>query len=111
VFEATQPIQMLMQHANQVPTPPSKETELPVPPELDALVLHLLSKGPHERPASAEAVNAALASISLKPEWTAARRREWWDTHRPVAGEFGITSLDEPAVGGVVLPAVADSAP
>jgi serine/threonine-protein kinase len=110
VFDATQPIQMLVQHANQTPDPPSRATELAVPPELDALVLQLLSKAPEDRPATADETARHLAAIPMPAgAWTRERARVWWDRYRPAAQDFGIVSLDEPGGGRVVQPAVADA--
>jgi serine/threonine-protein kinase len=110
VFDATQPIQMLVQHANQPPDPPSSVTELSIPPELDALVLQLLSKSPEDRPATADETERQLAAIPVATgRWTRERAREWWDTHQPAAEYFGILSLDAPGNGRVIQPAVADS--
>ena len=39
VFDAETSIQMVARHVQQKPVPPSQKTELPVPPELDRLIL------------------------------------------------------------------------
>ena len=54
VFEADTPMKMLMQHVQAGPVPPSQRTELPIPRELDELVLACLEKDPHKRPQNAE---------------------------------------------------------
>ena len=46
VFEADTPMKMLMQHVHARPVPPSQRTELPIPRELDELVLACLEKDP-----------------------------------------------------------------
>jgi len=53
VFEAETSMKMLMQHVQARPAPPSERTELPVPPQLDQLVLACLEKDPDKRPQSA----------------------------------------------------------
>ncbi len=54
VFEADTPMKMLMQHVHAQPVPPSQRTELPIPRELDELVLACLQKDPDMRPQNAE---------------------------------------------------------
>jgi len=81
VFAASSPVQMMMLHATREPDPPSRCTELPVPPELDALILDLLRKEKEARPASAEAVVARLDGIPLDRPWDSAQARQWWDRH------------------------------
>ena len=51
VFEADTPMKMLLQHVQAQPVPPSQRTELPIPRELDELVLACLAEG-SERPAA-----------------------------------------------------------
>ena len=46
VFEADTPMKMLMQHVHAKPVPPSQRTELPIPRELDELVLVVPREGP-----------------------------------------------------------------
>jgi len=82
VFPGTTPAQMLLHHAQTAPTPPSAASELPIPRELDAVILHCLEKDPRKRPANAHAVEQALAAIPVEP-WTEARARKWWDLHAP----------------------------
>ena len=45
VFEADTPMKMLLQHVQTQPVPPSQRTELPIPRELDELVLACLREG------------------------------------------------------------------
>ncbi len=83
VFEARSSVQMLMHHVGREPEPPSRCTELPVPPELDALILDLLRKEKDTRPATATEVVARLDAIPLERAWDRERARLWWDHHRP----------------------------
>ncbi len=83
VFTGTTPVQVMMEHANTEPEPPSRCTELPVPPELDALILGLLRKDKAARPASAAEVVARLDGIPLDQRWDEERARLWWEHHRP----------------------------
>jgi serine/threonine-protein kinase len=82
VFEADQAIQLITKHLQAEPARPSAQTELPVPPALDDLVLACLAKKPADRPASAATLARALASIDVEP-WGEEQAKAWWDTHRP----------------------------
>ena len=82
VFEAANGLQMIAKHMREVPVPPSKRTELPVPAELDRLVLACLAKKPEDRPASAAELSLALGSVAGEP-WGESEAEEWWGTHAP----------------------------
>jgi eukaryotic-like serine/threonine-protein kinase len=82
VFQATGPTQMLLHHVQSAPRPPSEGSPLPIPPELDALVMQCLEKAPANRPASALDLDAALAQVPGEP-WTQERARAWWQRHAP----------------------------
>ena len=58
-FVADTPFAILKKHVLEEPPPPSRVRPV-VPPQLDALVLHLLRKEPADRPAGAEALVIAL---------------------------------------------------
>ena len=75
--------EIMNRHVQDDPTPPSKHTELEIPPELDELVLMCLAKHRDQRPANGEELRKLLAALKLEPEWTQDRARRWWDTHIP----------------------------
>ena len=85
VFEGRTAMETMMQHAQAEPVPPSARTELEVPAALDRIVLACLAKNPDDRPASADALAEALASIVPLATWTAGHAHEWWDRHHPAA--------------------------
>src|SRR5262245_6200321 len=74
-------MEVLMQHTQAVPLPPSVRTEMEVPSALDDIVLACLAKDPDNRPSSADTLSEALASIATGSPWTTSRAREWWDLH------------------------------
>jgi eukaryotic-like serine/threonine-protein kinase len=83
VFEAKSAGRLMHLHIQEPPVPPSQRTELPVPPELDAVVLSCLAKAPADRPADANVLRDRLARLDLGSRWTRERAQRWWGTHRP----------------------------
>jgi len=84
VFEATTAARMLTQHLEAQPLPPSRRTELEIPPELDAIILDCLAKRPADRPGSTAELSRRLAACPVRGTWTDQRAHEWWDRHLPV---------------------------
>jgi serine/threonine-protein kinase len=85
VFEADNALQSITKRLQETPVPPSQRTELPVPPDLDALVLACLAAQPPDRPATAGEVDRRLAALSL-PRWTDEEAARWWAARFPPAG-------------------------
>jgi serine/threonine-protein kinase len=78
VFDATTPAQMLLQHVQTQPVPPSTRAELHIPKELDAILMMCLEKDPPKRPSSALQLEAALARVRCEAPWTNERAQKWW---------------------------------
>ncbi len=94
VFTGDTPMQLLVQHAQAMPEPPSARTELPIPKELDSIVLSCLAKDPSDRPQTARELARRLEAVAVDGEWTPELARAWWDTHQPapsrsVSGTIG----------------------
>ena len=85
LFEANTPAQMLLQHVQTPPVPPSKKSELPIPRPLEAILMKCLEKDPAMRPSSALELESELARVTAPAAWTNQRAREWWGTHAPEA--------------------------
>jgi hypothetical protein len=81
VFEAGNPRELFSLHVQGTPIPPSQRTELPIPRELDALVLACLEKDPARRPQDASAVLEALDRCRTAQCWDNAAARTWWERH------------------------------
>jgi serine/threonine protein kinase len=92
VFEAPNAIQMLYQHANNHPVPPSRRSELDIPAELDSVILACLAKHPDDRPHSAGELSLRLAAAVTGETWSEERAHRWWDRHHPEAGKPEPTS-------------------
>jgi hypothetical protein len=84
VFEGRTYAAMLLAHASEEASPPSKKAEQAIPPSLDAVVLSCLEKEPQDRVQTAEDLIAQLDSVELERPWTNERAEEWWKEH---AGE------------------------
>lgn len=71
-------MEIMMDHARREPVPPGRL--VPVPAELDALVLSLLAKDPEQRPPNARSVIHALDAVPLPPggQWGEAQQEAWW---------------------------------
>jgi serine/threonine-protein kinase len=83
VFRADTPIGVMMHHAHTAPVPPSERTKLPIPPQLDQLILCWLEKDPTKRPQSARELSRRLGEIPVTEPWTEDRARLWWTRHEP----------------------------
>jgi eukaryotic-like serine/threonine-protein kinase len=85
VFTADTAIKLLLAHAHAAPVPPSSRTELPIPRDLEALVLTCLEKNREQRPRTARDLLRRLDAIALQKQWTETAAREWWQVHLPAA--------------------------
>ena len=81
VYSADTPMKMFVQHLQAAPVPPSERSELPIPPELDQLVLACLSKDPNGRPQTADELLRRLERVPLRSPWTNEAARQWWNAH------------------------------
>jgi tRNA A-37 threonylcarbamoyl transferase component Bud32 len=79
VFEAENVFQVIVKHLQEAPVPPSRRTELPIPEELDAVVLACLVKERDNRMHSARELRRALATIDV-PSWGDEQAARWWTT-------------------------------
>jgi serine/threonine-protein kinase len=82
VFQAPNAIQLMYQHANTPPVPPSQRSELEISPELDRIILACLAKHPDDRPQTAGELSRQLAT-AVPTGWTEEQAHRWWDRHHP----------------------------
>jgi eukaryotic-like serine/threonine-protein kinase len=83
VFTGDTPMQLLLAHAQTPPEPPSSRTEMPIPQDLEAVVLSCLAKNPEDRPKSPRHLLQRLDAVAFRQPWTDERAREWWKLHLP----------------------------
>lgn len=84
VFEKDTAIATIVAHTNEAPEAPSTRTELPIPAELNSLVMACLAKVPCERPSTADMLERALGEVRVETPWSQERAAEWWRLHFPV---------------------------
>jgi DNA-binding NtrC family response regulator len=82
-FVGTDVMELLKQHVDATPLPPSALAPDPIPQDLDALVMECLAKDPAHRPATAEQLVTRLDSLSVAQWWSQQRARAWWTLHEP----------------------------
>jgi serine/threonine-protein kinase len=83
VFEAESSMKMLIQHLHAQPTRPSERSELPIPRELDDLVMACLQKDPGLRPQNAGELLGMAYSCRCAEGWGQPQAEQWWKTHLP----------------------------
>ena len=80
VFQADTPMKMFVEHLQGTPVPPSQRTELPIPRDLEAIVMQCLEKDPQKRPDAAELFQMSCQCKASDP-WDNEAAREWWELH------------------------------
>lgn len=83
VFEGETPLKMMVRHVQAEPVAPSLRTELPIPKELDELVLACLRKDPNERPQDAGELFRMACGCRSCSTWNEERAQRWWEMHLP----------------------------
>jgi eukaryotic-like serine/threonine-protein kinase len=106
VFEAPNATAMLLRHLQQAPEPPSKYSPLPIPADLEQVVLACLSKDPSARPTSAVQLAERLRACAASALWNEYRAQEWWTAHMRRPNDDVQASPSEHA--GTLTPSIPD---
>jgi serine/threonine-protein kinase len=80
VFEAENALGMAFHHVNTAPVPPSLRTELPIPRDLERLIMDCLEKDRNRRPASIAEVARRLRAMKGIDVWSRDQAIHWWQT-------------------------------
>jgi serine/threonine-protein kinase len=99
LFGGSSSLDLIIDHVKTIPQHPKEVSELPIPDELDALVMKCLEKEPRDRFQTAEALKEALLAVALPERWSQGRARDWWALHAPEA--FDAVDYDSSASGGL----------
>jgi serine/threonine-protein kinase len=103
VFEADTSMKMLLQHLNAEPVPPSQRTELPIPRELDELILACLQKDPDRRPQDAGELFRMACNCRSLDDWNRDKAEHWWRIHLPeFTGPLTLGDIHRAPAAGVV---------
>ncbi|MEO8259538.1 MAG: serine/threonine-protein kinase [Acidobacteriota bacterium] len=92
VFPDSNPMTMALRHVQSRPDPPSARTAVPIPADLERIVMQCLEKRPSDRPASARGVAALFEACQLVP-WTQAEAVVWWETHLPATSSLRLLTV------------------
>ncbi|MBW3540980.1 MAG: serine/threonine protein kinase [Planctomycetes bacterium] len=83
-FMGTNPLQVMIAHARDEATPPSKLNP-EVPADLEAVILKCLSKRPADRYQTAAELRAVLTSCAAAGRWTEREANAWWHASNAAA--------------------------
>jgi hypothetical protein len=81
LFDSEHVEELLVKQVKEEPLPFSERTGVKISTDLEKLVMRCLAKRPEERPATAEALEQALAQCTNAGSWTRAVGEEWWRTN------------------------------
>ena len=102
VFEGATALRTMVDHVEATPEPPSTRAEVPVPEELDRVILQCLAKDPNRRPQTAEELERMLDQVPCGSRWTPERAHAWWDMHQPERAKDPLPHTRD-LMGGVTL--------
>jgi eukaryotic-like serine/threonine-protein kinase len=100
------PMQIVMDHIQKLPQPPSQRTTAPIPEELDFILLQCLRKDPNERPQTMQDFAESLRRIRFESTWTPDRARRWWQEN--ASRRDAAPAITEPAPRVVTIAGLAD---
>ena len=84
-FTSDNAMELLTDHVQRAPVPPSERIRQPIPPALEKIVMSCLAKNPGQRPANARVLAHLLMTADLagSEAWDDARMHVWWEQQLP----------------------------
>jgi serine/threonine-protein kinase len=94
VFGGAKTINLIAQHLQAEPVPPSDRTTQSIPASLERLIMKALAKDPSRRPQSANEFSEALSWVQAD-QWGEKQASEWWQASNPTvnARVYGISGI------------------
>jgi len=83
VFEGDTTMDLLVQHLEKEPEPPSVRTEQAISPDLEALILACMHKEADKRPQTIRDVLKSLRAVQPSVEWSECQAHDWWQDQAP----------------------------
>jgi serine/threonine-protein kinase len=93
VFSGETASEILAQHVNAVPVPPSIHSPFPVEVSLDDIILECLAKDLERRPPDALDAARRFAACDVGDPWTEEHAERWWREHVPKAEAWAAGSF------------------
>jgi serine/threonine-protein kinase len=90
VFDEKTPTATALAHVQKEPVPPSERSEMPIPADLERVILRCLAKKPEERPHSAQELSRLLDACTASPGWTREDAAAWWQDYLPESSSYRI---------------------
>ena len=84
---------VLWSHRSVDPVPPGERLGMPVPADLETVIMGCLEKNPDGRYQSARALSEALDSCADAGAWTDRLAELWWAAFRPPGPDVGATTF------------------
>lgn len=78
-FEGDRPIKIILAHAHEEVTPPSRYRPY-IPSDLEQVILRALAKRPEDRYPDVDALSEALAQCESAGRWSREDAARWWDS-------------------------------
>ena len=101
LFDESTATATALAHVQKAPVRPSERTELPVPEELEQLVLACVAKKPEDRPHSAQELSRRLNALECRRGWGREEAADWWHRHLPATSPERLATQRESA--GVIV--------
>ncbi len=106
VFDGEHALDIVMAHAREEPTPPSRLRD-DIPADLEAVIMRCLAKRPEDRFDDVEELDEALGQCASAGQWNTRLARNWWAHTAESVAPLAADTVDEFAATMIGAPAIA----